>query len=282
MKIHSIRRSGLLRISAVIGLLSFSLFPSIASGAEHNLSVATDFDGGCAQVESVDQEARVIRFKPVPYENKGWAYWWYLRVDGIRPGETIALNVGGKHGRFAHPEQAAFSIDGRTWLQTPPGERVVERITYRIKIDAKTAWFAWGPPFVPADATELVDRLAAGAPFIEAFELTKSSEGRPVPGLRITGEVESGTPRFGVWIQARQHAWECGGSWVARGFAEWVVSDDPRARSLRELADITVVPSWIWTASPWAPVARCRSPAITIAIGPSRPIGPKSAPQWLR
>ncbi len=28
--------------------------------------------------------------------------------------------------------------------------------------------------------------------------------------------------RFGVWIQARQHAWECGSSWVAQGFAEWI------------------------------------------------------------
>ena len=236
------------RLSRVLVALA-SVLASINAGAwgqkglaDYRLSVVSDFDGGGARVESINQETRTVRFKPEPYLDKGWAYWWYLRVDGIQPGETIALNVGGKHGRFAHPEQAVFSVDGRAWLQTLPGERVGERIVYRVKIDAETAWFAWGPPFVPADATELVERLAAEAPLVQPFELCKSREGRTVPGMRITGQVESGTPRYGIWIQARQHAWECGGSWVARGFAEWVVGDDPRARSLREKADIVVVP----------------------------------------
>lgn len=63
MKIHSIRRSGLLRIFAVIGLLGFNMFPSTASGGEHLLIVVSDFDGGSAQVESIDQETRLIRLK---------------------------------------------------------------------------------------------------------------------------------------------------------------------------------------------------------------------------
>ena len=44
-----------------------------------------------------------------------------------------------------------------------------------------------------------------------------------------------GSKRYGVWIQARQHAWETGGSWVSRGLIEWLVSDDPRAETLRNL-----------------------------------------------
>ena len=48
--------------------------------------------------------------------------------------------------------------------------------------------------------------------------------------------------RFGVWVHARQHAWECGSSWVAQGFAEWLVSDDADAAWLRQHAEIYVVP----------------------------------------
>lgn len=210
--------------------------------AATTLSVSADFDGGCALVESIDQQARVISFKPDAYPDEGWAYWWYLRVDGIQPGETLTLKVAGKHGRFAHPEQAHFSLDGKSWMQTPVGVRDRERITYRVKVDAETAWFAWGPPFLPSDAATLVERLAAAAPFAEAFELTESREGRSVPGLRFSAGAAAGTPRYGIWIQARQHAWECGGSWVARGLGEWLVSDDPRARTLLEKADIVVVP----------------------------------------
>ena len=233
---------GFLRAFVFVSLVLFSVFPSAAWCAEHELSVASDFDGGCAQVESIDQEARVIRVKPEPYPDEGWAYWWYMRVDGIRPGETIVLDVGGKHGRFAHPEHAVFSVDGKTWKQTPRGERVKERIIYQVRISAERAWFAWGPPFLPADATALVERLASESPHAVAFELCKSRKGRSVPGLRISEERGAGSPRFGVWIHARQHAWECGASWVARGFAEWLVSDDLRAAALRARADVTVIP----------------------------------------
>ena len=48
--------------------------------------------------------------------------------------------------------------------------------------------------------------------------------------------------KFGVWVQARQHAWEAGSSWVGRGFAEWAASDDPAAIDLRRRASIWYVP----------------------------------------
>jgi len=65
---------------------------------------------------------------------------------------------------------------------------------------------------------------------------------RPVPGVRISQPGATDGPRYTVWIQARQHAWESGSSWVARGFAEWLVSNDPAAESLREKADIVIIP----------------------------------------
>ena len=48
--------------------------------------------------------------------------------------------------------------------------------------------------------------------------------------------------RFGVWVQARQHAWESGSSWVAQGFGEWLVSDSPDAAWLRQHAEVFLVP----------------------------------------
>jgi hypothetical protein len=48
--------------------------------------------------------------------------------------------------------------------------------------------------------------------------------------------------RFGVWVQARQHAWESGSSWVAQGFGEWLLSDDADAAWLRQHAEIFLVP----------------------------------------
>ena len=48
--------------------------------------------------------------------------------------------------------------------------------------------------------------------------------------------------RFGVWVQARQHAWESGSSWVAQGFGEWLLGDAEEAAWLRQYAEIFIIP----------------------------------------
>jgi murein tripeptide amidase MpaA len=72
------------------------------------------------------------------------------------------------------------------------------------------------------------------------FELAKTREGRPVRGLRV-GAGEGGT-KPAVWIQARQHAWESGASWVARGLVEWCLGDEAEAKWLRAQAEVFVIP----------------------------------------
>src|SRR5690606_35933588 len=165
--------------------------------------------------------------------------WWYLRVDGIEPGETIMLDVG--QAPWATPDRAAFSLDGSMWQQTAPGRRDGKRIVYRQQIDARTAWFAWGPPFVPADAKALVEE-AACSPHAEALLLCRTREGRDVPALRIAEGDLPPAERRGIWIQARQHAWESGSSWVGKGFLDWVLSDAPAAQALRRQSLIVFVP----------------------------------------
>jgi hypothetical protein len=48
--------------------------------------------------------------------------------------------------------------------------------------------------------------------------------------------------RVGIWVQARQHAWESGSSWVCKGFLDWIISGDAEAVRLRQSAEIVFVP----------------------------------------
>ncbi len=216
------------------------LLPAIAAAEAPDLKVVSDFPGGSARVESIDQKSRTINVLPYPYPDRGWTCWWYFKLQGIQPGETITLNVGG--GSWATPDRATFSTDGTTWSQTQPGERRDDRIIYRIKIDAREAYFAWGPPFTLKTATELLQRLAKPSPHATVFELCKSKDGRSVPAMRISQAGAKDAERIGIWVQARQHAWEAGSSWVGAGFVEWLLSDDPAAESLRKKAVVTFIP----------------------------------------
>jgi hypothetical protein len=231
-------------LALILVLIWTSSLQLAADDSPPPLEVSSKFPGGSAKVESIDQKGRTIVVSPFSHVGRGWVCWWYFKVEGIQLGETITIEVsaGSAPGAsFALPDQAMFSLDNKDWQHTASGKRMKNRIVYQQKIAAKVAWFAWGPPFTLQHAQELVDRVAKSSPHAKAFELCKSKEGRSVPALRIQ-QGEDSDDRVVLWITARQHAWESGGSWVSQGLIEWLVSDDPRAEELRKKAVIYIVP----------------------------------------
>lgn len=252
-------RAVLRRAAGVVcALLVVACAGSAAVGGD--LSVATDFEGGSAIVESINQETRTIRIHPAGDPAEGWPCWWYLRVDGITPGETITLEVapsperlvreGKNQGKllpaaWAWPQQATYSTNGHHWQHTEPGDKSDEPspvMVYRQLIDRKSAWFAWGPPFTPQDSKKLCESLAKRCQDAREIVLCKSRSGRDCPALVVKGGDLAYTDRPAIWINARQHAWESGASWVCRGVAEWITSDEVAARELRAKAEIFIVP----------------------------------------
>ncbi|QDT50972.1 Zinc carboxypeptidase [Symmachiella dynata] len=212
----------------------------------------SDFPGGSAQVVQIDQAARRVAIRPAGDPQFGWPCWWYFRLDGIQLGETITLEVVADQlkrtngqalsSNWSLPSRAAMSIDQKQWTQTQPGVRDKDRAVWTAKIDATTAWFAWGPPFVPSDAEALAKRLDKSSPHATAFTLCRTRAGRVVPALTVTEGGDDDGTRMAVWVQARQHAWESGASWVGRGFVEWLTGDDPRAMQLRKQTVVYFVP----------------------------------------
>jgi hypothetical protein len=216
------------------------------------LRVVNDFEGASVRVLSVDQDQRVVSVTPGGDPERGWPCWWYFRIEGLTDGQTATVEVKGSPlparnngnntgkplaANWAMPERATFSNDGVTWKQTKPGASEKGRIRYHVVGTGGPVWVAWGPPFTPNDTDRLIDDACKAFPSAQAFELAKTREGRPVRGLVIANEK-----RPAVWIQARQHAWESGASWVARGLVEWLVSEDASARDLRSRVELFVVP----------------------------------------
>ena len=148
--------------------------------------------------------------------------------------------VGTTFSGFAAPKHASLSSDGKTWKHSAPGKRSGKLHTYEIVVPAETTWFAWGPTFVLADAKRLVEKTAKASVGAEAYVLCKSQDGHDVPALRWESKGNGKQPSF--WIQARQHAWEAGSSWVCQGLVEWLASEEEAAVKLRQSARIHVVP----------------------------------------
>jgi hypothetical protein len=133
------------------------------------------------------------------------------------------------------PKQPVFSLDGKNW-------RFMTSQEAGQRIDAGQAWFAWYVPFVPSDSEAFIRRATAACDEAKRFELCRSEGGIPVAGIQFGKVDDPDTTRPAIWIQARQHAWEVGGSWVAAGLIDWLADEDPAAVELRRKATITVIP----------------------------------------
>ncbi len=212
------------------------------------LSVHRDFPGGAADILALDADAGRIEIAPPVREGRGWPCWWYVRIDGATPGQTLTVVVRPASRPFraqdrlaaawSMPRQASISTDDITWQPTEPGEITPASASYRLTAPAARFWLAWGPPFLPSHAESLLTEMTARLPGAERFVLATTRESRPVPGLRF-GRRDAAQA---VWVQARQHAWEAGASWVGRGFLDWATSDAPAARALRDQAEIFFIP----------------------------------------
>lgn len=238
-------------------LLALVLVAGAAPPARGQIAVVAEFEGASAKVLLLDQEKRLVRIMPAGDPARGWPCWWHLKLEGLKSGQTLTLEVqpsdrpivreGKNQGRplaasWSQPLRAAVSHDGHKWKQSEPGVAAEGRIAYTVAAEGESVWLAWGPPFTPRDSAALVTKLAQRGPWVQGFELCKSREGRPCPALRFREGDRPDKERIGIWLQARQHAWESGSSWVGRGLAEWLAGDDPRARSLREKSEIYLVP----------------------------------------
>ncbi len=221
----------------------------MTTSVQAQLRVSSDFEGGNAEVVKVDQESLTVRIMPALREGRGWPCWWYLQLDGVEVGKTVTLEVQAQTAPYAtgkrlanswcQPKHPSVSTDNVVWKSGLKGTVNADKVAvYSIPISASPQWVAWGPPFTPKHAEALVSDLAARVHGAKKFELARTRGDRPVWGIRI-GAVDA--PQQ-VWINARQHAWESGGSWVGRGLIEWIASDDEAAQQFRKTTCLHFIP----------------------------------------
>ena len=234
------------------------LLALLLAGNAMALTVEADFEGASVRQVEIDTPGHTIRFMPGGDPARGWPCWWQFRVNGVEAGKKLTLELqasdlpmpqanGLPSGKplaasWAMPERAAYSVDGKTWQQTRPGIRQDGRMIYTLETEATSVLVAWGPPYTPGHAAAMVSRLSQGHAGAVAGELCKSREGRAVPMLHLKEGDLAESRRFGIWVQARQHAWESGASWVCEGFTEWLLSDVPEAAWLRQHGEFFIVP----------------------------------------
>ena len=214
------------------------------SGTKGRIFVSTDFISGGGSVNVISSNPTIIRFEPHDEGSGGWSQvWWYFSVEGLTPGEQIILQLDNEPAKSGISPRVYFSYDQEVWGQTNSGEHLEiegeDFFVYKHIVHSEKVWFAYDLPYTPEHIEELLIPCVDRDPGVEVFELCKTKNNRPVKALRFNDSEDN---KYGIWLQARAHAFETGGSWVLHELAQWLLSGDPAANALRKQAVITVVP----------------------------------------
>lgn len=229
-------------IAAVLNFFIISAQPNVESA----ISVSTDFISGGGSVNVISSNPATIQFKPHNEGAGGWGQvWWYFKLEGLTPGEQITLQLDNEPANAGISPQAKFSYDQEVWGLTNTGEHIEidgkDCFVYKHTVRGEKVWFAYDLPYTPEHVENLLIPGVKRHPGVEVFELCKTKGNRPITAFRFNTGSNS-DKKYGIWLQARAHAFETGGSWVLHELTRWLLSDDPAAIALLNCATITVVP----------------------------------------
>jgi hypothetical protein len=172
------------------------------------------------------------------------ANWYFFRMDNVK-GRDIVLTLTDFVGEYNDKPGACpmgpdivpvYSDDGAEWKHFDRCEwdDAKKEATLRFRPEAQSIWIAHIPPYTAGDLERLLGEIEK-SPFAVVEVIGKTVGGREIPMVTVT---DLGAPDAGkkvLWLQARQHAWEAGTSYVMEGALRFITSaDEPAAKALRE------------------------------------------------
>ncbi|MEO8429005.1 MAG: M14-type cytosolic carboxypeptidase [Verrucomicrobiota bacterium] len=171
------------------------------------------------------------------------ANWYYFRMDGVQERE-VTLTLTDFVGEYndkpgACPMNAdtipVFSYDDEHWQHFPAmgWDDQKKEATLRFSPEHERIWIAHIPPYTHSRLLRLLEQLDRAEP-VRVEVIGKSVQGRDLHLVTVTNFEKPDDGKRTVWLQARQHAWESGTSYVMEGALRFIASDDPRARELRD------------------------------------------------
>ena len=161
------------------------------------------------------------------------ANWYYFRMTGVK-GKQIYLTT-----RDNGVERTSYSYDGVNWGHLPLAESERHRLDKRFTHD--TVFIAL---YVPYTWSYLQERIGSWSTRdgVTLDTIGFSHEGRPLQMLHITDPSVPSDRKALVWVHGRQHPSESPASYLVDGLVEYLTSDTPEGRSLRQQVDAYVLP----------------------------------------
>ncbi|MBL9203161.1 MAG: hypothetical protein JNL39_21810, partial [Opitutaceae bacterium] len=169
--------------------------------------------------------------------------WWATRLENLA-GRAVTVRVTGFDGEYNDRPvvswagawyRPVFSDDGENWSHVGEAAWDAEKkeLSFTLPPRADRLWLAHIPLYTHTRALKLIEEIAR-LPHARAEVIGQSALGRPLHLVTVTNFQKPDAAKKIIWMQARQHAWETGTSYLLEGALRFVASSDPAAQRLRD------------------------------------------------
>ena len=228
---------------ALLGLLA--CLAGAAAGPEP-IRFNTHFEGGSLGTIEKTGEASFRLHVKGQQDERGrnrQANWYFFRMEGVK-GREVSITLTDFVGEYNDKPGAVamgpdilpvWSLDGEHWSPVPSlawDDRAKEA-TIRLRPETDTIWIAHQTPYTPSRLGRLLEEIGR-ADCARVEVIGKTARGRDLHLVTVTDPAVPDADKACVWLQARQHAWESGTSYVMEGALRFATSDEPPARRLRQ------------------------------------------------
>jgi len=225
-------------------VIAAALFPVSAESAEVTFSTA--FEGGSlGLIEKLGEttfRVHVLGQQDERGRNRA-ATWYCFRMDHVA-GLELTITITDFIGEYNDVPgsvpmndkiRPAMSEDGRTWGHATDmtWDKEKKEATVRLKPTQDSVWLATQAMYPHSRLVALVEEVKR-LPHVRVEVIGKSVQGRDLLMITVTDFEKPDADKKTIWLQARQHAWEGGTSYVAEGALRFAASDTPESRALRQ------------------------------------------------
>lgn len=170
-----------------------------------------------------------------------WRTWWYLKLDDIPLDTPVNMLLKGRGWPYYYTP--VYSCDRKTWHRFSENE-VIQPSEYELEItktfSCPTVWLSRFYPYTEYDLAAYLGPMAAD-PMLKSEEIGLTSQGRSLVMLSITDPDVPGDMKNRVFIHARTHPAEIGGSLLIEGLLDFFLKEDQGREALANLI-LNIVP----------------------------------------
>jgi hypothetical protein len=238
-----------LAFSVVLGCFG----PAWAAGP---IRVSDQLESGSLGSWRVEGNTRLIFVPRTDYDQdkvNTAVTWFYGRLENVGNREVTIEATGldytvynGKKGDILPYQRGTvpvFSYDREHWHRFTECSFDLLARTFKMRqiFSEDTVWVAYTIPYTFSRLETLLKEMGK-SPAVRVETLGRSVEGRPLYLVTVAEPGSDVPERPVVWIVARQHAFEAGGSWSMEGLLRFLLAEDPEAVRIRRKVTFKLCP----------------------------------------